>query len=410
MRRRLVSLGLLVLLAGLAGTPLNAARPMGQAAPGEYLIGYAPGVSMAEREARVVAAGGRVLKRLPELGADLVVFPTASVAAGTPAEAELLGALAAAPGVSYVEPNYSYSIVATYRPNDTLLAQQYGLAQVSAYEGWAVARGSPAVVIAIVDSGVQPDHPDLRGKLVPGYDFVDEDTSPGDSIGHGTHVAGVAAAATNNSAGVAGACPGCRLMPVRVIGANGTGFAADIAQGIAYAASNGAKVINLSLGGPGSAILKSAVDYARSKGAFLACAAGNRGTSSVAEAYPAAYDACFAVAATTSAGTRAGFSNYGGWVEVAAPGDRVISTYPEDSYRLLSGTSMASPLVAGLAGLLVGRGYAAGAIAERICATADDTTGTGASWSCGRVNFARALADGRPASVPGQLFLPLVRR
>ena len=199
-------------------------------------------------------------------------------------------------------------------------------------------------------------------------------------------------------------------MPVRVIGANGTGFAADIAQGIVYAADHGAKVINLSLGGPGSSILRSAVDYARSEGVFLACAAGNRGTSSVAEAYPAAYDACFAIAATTSAGTRASYSNYGSWVEVAAPGDRILSTYLDDSYKLLSGTSMASPLVAGLAGLLVSRGYAANAIGERICATADDSSGTGASWSCGRVNFARALSDGRPASAPGQLFLPLIRR
>jgi subtilisin family serine protease len=410
MLRRLVFIGFLVCIASLFGATFTAAQPAKDeaAAPGEYLIGYAPDMSENEREAAITAAGGRLVRHLPELFADLVAFPTAQVTAGSPAETQLMGELSAEAGISYVEPNYSYSLTATYRPDDALLTQQYALTQVNAFDSWAVTRGSAGVVIAIVDTGVQLDHPDLRSKLVAGYDFVDEDTVPSDGFGHGTHVAGIAAAATNNSVGIAGACPICRLMPVRVIGSNGTGFAADIAQGIVFATDQGARVINLSLGGSASNVLKNAVDYARSKGAFLACAAGNGGTS-ITPSYPAAYDACFAVAATTSTDARASFSNYGSWVEVAAPGDRILSTYTQGTYRQLSGTSMAAPLVAGLAGLLSGRGYTADAIRERICATADSIAATGTNWTCGRVNFVRALTDNAPADAPMQAYLPLVR-
>lgn len=401
-----------ILIAGASGASSSAARGLGapEAAAGEYLIGYAPGTPEDERDARIAAAGGRLVRRIPAISADLVEFPAAQVASGSPAEEQLLGALASGEGVSYVEPNYTYSISAPFTPDDTLLRQQYGWAQVDAYGGWGFSRGSPGVVIAVVDSGVQLDHADLAGKLVPGYDFVQGDGDPSDGVGHGTHVAGIAAAATDNGAGVAGACPECRLMPVRVIGAGGTGFVSDIAEGIVYAADNGAKVINLSLGGPGSAALESALNYAWAKGAFLTCAAGNAGTSATANAYPAAYAACFAVAATTSADARAGFSNYGPWVEAAAPGDGIVSTYRGGSYQTLSGTSMAAPHVAGLAGILAGQGYSNGAIRTHICATADPTAGTGSSWACGRVNFERALRAGAPAELPVRAYLPAVGR
>lgn len=409
-RPRVVALLCLLLLALAGAATLRAAPAADAAAPGEYLIGYAPGTAEAERDALIVAAGGRLVRRLPAISADLVAFPTAQVASGSPAEEQLMGALAAGDAVSYVEPNYTYSINAPFTPNDQLLGQQYGWRQVDAYDGWGLARGNPAVVIAVVDSGVQLDHTDLQGKLVAGYDFVQNDGDPSDGAGHGTHVAGIAAAATNNGVGVAGACPECRVMPVRVISAAGTGFVSDIAEGIVYAADNGAKVINLSLGGPGSSALEAAVNYAWAKGAFLTCAAGNAGTSAIANAYPAAYAACFAVAATTSADARASFSNYGAWVEVAAPGDGIVSTYRDGSFGTLSGTSMAAPHVAGLAGLLVSQGYSNSAIRTHICATADDIDGTGSSWSCGRINFERALGAGAPAALPVRAYLPAVDR
>ncbi len=412
-RRLTVLCCLLLLTINVVGASRTKAEPTGEApaAAGEYLVGYEPGTSEAQRLALIEAAGGRLLRHLPALSADLVAFPTAQIASGSPAEAELMSAMAEQAAVSYVEPNYTYTISAPFTPTDTLLSQQYAWSRIDAYDGWGLSRGSANVVIAVIDSGVQLDHPDLQGKLVAGYDFVQNDSDPGDPVGHGTHVAGTAAAATNNGAGVAGTCPECRVMPVRVISATGSGFVSDIAEGIVYAADRGAKVINLSLGGAASSTLKSAVDYAWGKGAFLACAAGNSGTSSTADAYPGAYDNCFAVAATNSADGRASYSNYGVWVEVGAPGDQILSTYKGSTYSLLSGTSMAAPHVAGLAGLLASQGYSNAAIRERICATADDIAGTGGSWSCGRINLERALTAGAPADLPVRAYLPaLIRR
>lgn len=402
----------LALLVGALGAQPGAAQPAGEvaAAAGEYLIGYEPGASAEQRAALIAAAGGRLIETIPALAADLVEFPGAQVASGSPAEARMMSELAAGPGVSYVEPNVAYALSAPFVPNDARIGQQYAWGQVRAYDGWARTRGSAEVVIAIVDSGVQLDHPDLAGKLVAGYDFVQNDGEPDDAVGHGTHVAGTAAAATNNAEGVAGACPECRLMPVRVIGATGTGFVSDIARGIIYAADNGAKVINLSLGGSGSDTLQRAVDYAWGKGAFLTCAAGNAGTSSTGQAYPAAYGACFAVAATTSADARASYSNYGIWVAAGAPGDAIFSTYSGGGYRYQSGTSMAAPHVAGLAGLLASQGYGNTAIRSRICATADPVAGTGTSWSCGRVNFERALGGSAPAALTARAYLPALSR
>lgn len=414
MQRRLIALCLLLLATMLAG----ASRVAGQAgepapadqAAGEYLLGYAPDTPLAQREALVAAAGGRILRTMPELAVDLVAFPTAQIASGSPAEASMLASLTAAEAVSYVEPNASYALTAPFTPTDTLLSQQYAWPRIDAFDGWGITRGTPAVVIAVVDSGVQVDHPDLAAKIVPGYDFVQDDTDPSDPVGHGTHVAGSAAAVTNNSVGGAGTCPECRVMPVRVISSTGSGFVSDIAEGIVYAANNGARVINLSLGGPGSNTLRSAIDYAWSQGAFLACAAGNSNTSSINEAYPAAYPNCFAVAASNSADVKASFSNYGEWVEVAAPGDAIVSTYRGGTYAVLSGTSMAAPHVAGLAGLLAGQGYTNSAIRDRICGTADRITGTGANWACGRINLERALTATPPVTLRFKAYVPAVQR
>jgi subtilisin family serine protease len=248
-------------------------------------------------------------------------------------------------------------------------------------------------VIAVVDTGIQRSHPDLDAKITAGYDYVQNDTAPDDANGHGTHVAGSAAAETNNAAGGAGTCPNCRLMPVRVLDSNGSGTLDNVAKGITYAANNGAKVINLSLGGPGSATLQSAVDNAWSKGAFVACAAGNDNTTSTANAYPGAYTNCFAVASTDSSDARSSFSNHGTWVEAAAPGSSIYSTWIGGGYNTISGTSMATPHVAGLAGLLASQGLTNAQIRQRVCDTADKIGGTGTSWSCGRINGDRAVRN-----------------
>jgi subtilisin family serine protease len=255
-------------------------------------------------------------------------------------------------------------------------------------------------VIAIVDTGIQRTHPDLDSKIVAGYDYVQNDTAPDDGNGHGTHVAGTSAAETNNSTGGAGTCPNCSLMPVRVLDNNGSGTLANVANGIRFAADNGAKVINMSLGGSGSSTLQTAVDYAWGKGVFMACAAGNDNTSSQTNSYPGAYTNCFAVASTTNTDARSSFSNYGNWVEVAAPGSNIYSTWTGSSYNTISGTSMATPHVAGLAGLLASQGLTNAQIRDRICSTSDAISGTGTYWTCGRINAYRAVTNGGGGPTP----------
>jgi subtilisin family serine protease len=187
---------------------------------------------------------------------------------------------------------------------------------------------------------------------------------------------------------------------VRVLDNNGFGTTFDVAQGITYAADHGAKVINLSLGGGSASTLRDAVNYAWNKGVFLACAAGNDGTSSTSDNYPAAYPNCFAVAATDSSDRKASWSTYGSWVEAAAPGVSIYSTYRGSGYATVSGTSMSTPHVSGLAGLLASQGLTNVAIRDRICSTADRIGGTGSSWTCGRINAARAVGTPSPTPPP----------
>ncbi len=366
------------------------------AVPGEYVIKFRPGTPGRDREAAIRAHGGRFFARIHDLDVDAIAFP--ALKANPRAAEAVINALKRNPNVEYVEPNYIYS--AGWTPNDPGLNQQYAWSRIQAYTAWDVTQGSAGTVIAVVDTGIQLNHPDLDAKIVAGYDYVQGDTSPDDGNGHGTHVAGTAAAETNNGAGGAGTCPNCRLMPVRVLDNNGSGTLVNVANGINYAANNGAKVINLSLGGGGSSTLQSAVDNAWSKGAFLACAAGNSNTSSTSSAYPAAYANCFAVASTDSNDNRSSFSNYGTWVEVAAPGSSIYSTWINSGYNTISGTSMATPHVAGLAGLLASQGLTNTQIRQRLCDTADKISGTGSLWTCGRINAYRAVTGGSASPTP----------
>ncbi|MEO5953181.1 MAG: S8 family serine peptidase, partial [Chloroflexia bacterium] len=285
------------------GTAKGKAEISGAYVPGQFVVKFKAGVTDVSRTEAVSALSGRFFDSIPSLGADAVEFASIARNPTTDATLAIMNKLKQNPNVEYVEPNYIYK--ADFTPNDPSLSQQYGWTNTQAYQAWDVWQGSSSTVIAVVDTGIQRTHPDLDAKIVAGYDYVDNDTAPDDGNGHGSHVAGTSAAETNNSTGGAGMCPNCSLMPVRVLDNAGSGTLVNVANGIGYASSHGAKVINMSLGGGGSTTLQNAVDSAWNNGVFMACAAGNDGTNSQANAYPGAYANCFAVAATTNTDAKA---------------------------------------------------------------------------------------------------------
>ncbi|WP_236838637.1 S8 family peptidase [Caldalkalibacillus salinus] len=292
------------------------------------------------------------------------------------------------PLVAYAEPNYM--LQATWTPNDTYYNYQYGPQNTDTEWAWDYVRGSSNQEIAVLDTGVDYNHPDLDGKVILGYDFANNDYDPMDRNGHGTHVAGTAAAETNNSRGVAGMAPNTKILAVQVLSDNGGGSLNDVADGIRYAADQGAEVINLSLGCDcHTTTLENAVNYAWNAGSVVVAAAGNDGVSTTFE--PASYDNVIAVAAVDQSDNKASFSNYGSWVDVAAPGVDIASTVPNNGYSYMSGTSMASPHVAGLAGLLASQGRNNVNIRQAIEQTADSVGGEGYYWQHGRINSWNAI-------------------
>jgi thermitase len=363
--------------------------------------------SSADVETVARSVGARVDDEIPELDVFVLSVPAGSVR-GT------LLALTNNFLVEYAEPNYiayihrnpndPYDDTICYNSDSAGCVKQWAWERVRAYDAWNVTTGGQ-IKIAVVDTGIAKSHEDLP-KAVAQKNFVNRNNKKNadDNNGHGTHVAGTIGALTNNGRGGAGANWSVRLMAAKVLDANGSGSYAAVAKGIIWAADNGAKVINLSLGGSSpSSTLENAVNYAWNKGAVLACAAGNSGTT--AKSYPGAYTNCIAVAATTQTDARASFSTYdAAWVDVAAPGVTILSTIPASSsswsfgwfwgadsasYDAWSGTSMATPHVAGLAGLIwaTGRCSTAQCVRSRIEQRADAIAGTGTQWKWGRVNY-----------------------
>jgi subtilisin family serine protease len=271
---------------------------------------------------------------------------------------------------------------------DPLRERQHGLDQARFPEAWTASTGAD-VVIAVLDTGVDTGHPDLQGRLVPGLDLVEPGTEPLDDNGHGTHVAGIAAAAPGNGTGIAGAAPDARVMPVRVLDAQGAGDAVTIAEGVRWAVDNGADVVNLSLGGSGlsARLLKggqinAAIRYAHERGVVVVAAAGNEGNALRSYRFGVPV---VVVNAVDAAGTPADFSNFGDARAVAAPGVDIVSTSPTapstlfgsdtSGYGTLSGTSMAAPFVAAQAALLLAQGRAADDVVRVIADTAVNPSG-----------------------------------
>ncbi len=292
--------------------------------------------------------------------------------------------------------------------NDPYFSSQYGMVNIRADDAWLLCeQGSPNVTVAIIDSGVNLTHPDLQANLVAGYDFVQNDTTPEDGNGHGSHVAGIVGAPLNG-VGVVGVAPQTHLLPVRVLDNSGSGSLSGVANGIRWAADR-AQILNLSLGGTSdSSTLRDAVNYAVGKGRLVVVSAGNCGDSYYSyngctymnqPGYPASYDNVFTVAAVNSSDAHASFSNHGTYVDISAPGVQIYSTFRYGGYEYESGTSQASPHVAGLAALIWAKypGYTAAQVRSRIESTADDLAPTPGQigwdeyYGYGRINAYKAL-------------------
>ncbi len=346
---------------------------------------------------------------------------------------EMLWALERNPDVEYACPNTIVYITAVRSPNDTFFDYQYALrntgqdigipgsphgknkADIKALEAWEETKGSKDIIIAVIDTGIDFGHPDLKNKLdledkllSNGYDFANDDEDPTDDQGHGTFIAGIAAAHTDNNEGVAGVAWDCKILPIKAISEDGTGYVSWLIDAIYHAVDNGADVINMSLGfalGPDEVVppLEDALQYAHSQDVVCVASAGNDGEPVL---YPAAYDEfCLAVAATDFDDLRPTWSNYGPEVDVAAPGVRIVGCVPtwywgEGSipYGFLGGTSTSVPHVVGMVALIksIKPWLSVDEIMNVVRFSADDTNssdnpGKDDFIGYGRINMEKAL-------------------
>lgn len=291
------------------------------------------------------------------------------------------------PDIEYVEPDCYLQLFEI--PNDPDYPKQWYLPQIQASKAWKITKSSSDISIAIIDAGVNVNHPELSSKIIKRMN------NQNDEMKHGTHVAGIAAASTNNNTGISS------------VGYNTSLFVADLghpakklsmsklAQAIRWATDNGADVINMSLGvSTANKTCKEAVNYAWSRGVTLVAAAGNNGNKNVN--YPAGYSKVFSVAATNKSDNKTRFSTFGSWVDIAAPGIDIYSSVGSKSYTTYKGTSMSSPQVAGTAALIkfAFPTYSNQQIIQRLCETADKTGAEGKHWKCGRVNAYKAVQGG----------------
>jgi subtilisin family serine protease len=391
---------------------------------GEVIIKFKSTVSDAMMENTIAAADGDTVDILSQY--DLAV---AEVPDGETVDS-FIAVMEALPGVEYAQPNYMYYLPESEpvladitplvgeplanAPNDPGASLQWYLDRIGVYSAWDYTMGVPEVRVAVIDTGVDYNHPDLSGQVVAYTDIAANDGSMDDD-GHGTHVAGIIAAKANNGIGIAGIAPNVKLISVDVFDnypkeGGGTDFGArttDVISGISYARNNGARVINLSLGSyniPTDNAYRLAIEGAVNAGIPVVCAAGNNNTS--AAMYPSDFDASISVMATSRYDTRASYSDYGPAKDIAAPGgdgassdDWMLSTYPEalpdGPYVYMAGTSMAAPVVSGVIALMlsVNPSLTVAQVKEYLYSSAADLGAFGRDdyYGNGRVNAALAV-------------------
>jgi serine protease len=375
--------------------------------PGEVIVKFKD----AERAGSVLQARG--LEVASAAGARGKGLPDVVSTRGRPA-AEVLAELRADPAVAYAEPSYVVRLVndgtvASVGVNDPLTAGQYSLDRMRVRDAWSLSKGGIGVV-AVLDTGVQAGHPDLQGRVLPGRDFINNDTNAADDNGHGTWVAGIISAKPNDGYGVAGISWTDRILPVKIMNSSGTGSTSALVNGILWAADNGATVINMSVGGfPYSQAVQDAITYAWNKGIVLVGAAGNNNREE--KFYPASMANVISVSATQRDDEFSHWSSYGPSVDVSAPGSSVQTTNctasacPNrswGSHTYISGTSFATPNVAGVVALIRARypDWSPSQVVNRLYSTVDDLgyAGWDNRYGRGRVNAYRALGASVAAS------------
>ena len=378
--------------------------------PGRLVIHLEPGADPPPAEVdRLLGVRGR--KAVPALDVVAVDLPpTADVRAAAARYRSL-------DGVRLVERSIRRRI-ASHPPNDPGFADQYHLPKIGVPDAWHTTGGGNRK-IAVIDTGVKATHEDLLGRVLPGYNSTNGSFDADDDHGHGTAVSGVIVAVTNNGKGVAGISKSDKVLPVKALTSDGFGDDVDVADGIVWAADNGASIINLSLGSIGySSVLDLATRYARSRGALVVAASGNEGWS--IPNYPAALPGVLAVGATDEddeipfwPSGLLGFTgapNYGSWIDVVAPGEEILTTFyspggPLNEYGFFTGTSLSAPVASGAAALILAANpsFTPNEVAARMRDTADDLGRPGVDrfYGHGRINVHRAVG-GSPAAAPAQ--------
>jgi thermitase len=379
------------IMCAVGSGPAAAGRP--EHVPDEILVGFKGHVTEQQAEAVYHGQGAVKIEKLRNVNIHRIRVAPAALEA-------VMRALAHRPEVEFAEPNWR--LAPDWVPNDPYFASAWHLPKIEAPASWDVAPRA-TVIVAVLDTGVDGTHPDLAAKMVPGFNFYSNNTVTADAMGHGTAVAGVIGAITNNGVGVASVAPLSRIMPIRTGDATGFSYASAIVNGMTWAVDHGAKVLNISINSvAGVSSIKTAAQYVRSKGGVVVAAAGNCACFDSTPENPY----MISVSATVETDALASFSSRGNYVDIAAPGDHIWTTVRGGGYMMHYGTSFASPVVAGVVAVMMGANpdLAPATIETLLLANADDrgTAGRDTSYGYGRVNAARAVAAaaGVVASTP----------
>jgi hypothetical protein len=385
-------LALVVLVLAICRTMLATPSPVGAArsaqpsppghVPEQLLVQPKAHVSEAEFQGLVRSHGAMEVGAIHQINVRVLHVPEERLST-------VLSALRHNPNIEFAEPDLL--VEPALVPNDTYYSLEWHLPKIEAASAWDTTVGTSNIIIAIIDSGVDGNHPDLAPQLVPGWNFYDNNADTSDVTGHGTGVAGNACAAGNNGIGVASPAWNCKIMPIRVADTNGYASTSMIAQGVIYAADNGAKVANASFQITSTATLTNAAAYFQTKGGIITVAAGNSGIFSPSPDDPY----LITVSATDANDAVASFSNTGNNIDISAPGVNIVTTVRGGGYGYATGTSASAPLVAGVAALVlsVNPNLSAVQLRSLLEQTADDLgpAGWDPGYGYGRLNAYKAV-------------------